>query len=446
MNGKDFTSGFFIRKTDKEDFVKPSLPQQFRRQGFNVIGGGYEKDRLFVFLHPRQQRGEHSLAQSAVAALAGSGRKGLFDLINPEDGRRHRFDLTQRCPQIVFRFADVFVIEYSAVQTKQRLTPGRRDGFGAQTFAGALHPKNQNSPRRRQTKFGCFFAEGLFPRRQPFFKISHPADFVHRQRSFDRFEQPVGFNKSAFSGNNSVNIFIIQPSVGRGDLLKKLTGLTNGKPPQVPNDGLQPFFAQTDFERGFIANLAEGVAEYIFKFFGTRQRQFKSPAAAPNRTRQTVLAVNKHQHALVEFDSIDRIPQHPKNQMGLKMFAQIECNAESTRRQTAELLKSLVGGWVFRAVQNGKQTVAGASPGRPNPHLPAEFLGGFPNDFQCLMLFVRNDGQTADAPLNKPDEFLNVIHNHGFLCCSDRIVILSEPAGDSSVFNRHRGGNPVPLL
>lgn len=53
MNGKDFTSGFFIRKTDKEDFVKPSLPQQFRRQGFNVIGGGYEKDRLFVFLHPR---------------------------------------------------------------------------------------------------------------------------------------------------------------------------------------------------------------------------------------------------------------------------------------------------------------------------------------------------------------------------------------------------------
>ena len=101
-----------------------------------------------MVLHPRQQRAEHPLRQSAVGRVAAGRGERLFDLVDPQDDRRHRLGLLQGLAEPGLALADVLLIEHAGVHPHQRHPPGRGHDLRAEALAAALHAQQQDAPRR----------------------------------------------------------------------------------------------------------------------------------------------------------------------------------------------------------------------------------------------------------------------------------------------------------
>src|ERR1035437_4823680 len=69
MDGKDLTAFGSRGQIDKENFVQPPFAQELRRQHKDVVGGGGDKDRLFLFLKPRQKSRKHTGGRAGVRGV-----------------------------------------------------------------------------------------------------------------------------------------------------------------------------------------------------------------------------------------------------------------------------------------------------------------------------------------------------------------------------------------
>src|SRR5436305_4909153 len=160
MNRKDLRAGFEVRKIDKKDLVESAFAQTLGRKGFEVIRCGDEKDWGVVFLHPRQERAEHSLGEAAIDALAGSAGEAFFDFVDPDDDGRHHLGLLERLAEAAFGFADETIEEHAGIHAKEWALPGGGDGFGGEAFASALNAEHEDAARSGDSESGRVVGEG----------------------------------------------------------------------------------------------------------------------------------------------------------------------------------------------------------------------------------------------------------------------------------------------
>ena len=82
----------------------------------DVIGRGHDEDIASALLHPIQEASENALGHTSV--LTSSGRKGLFQLIDPKDDRSHAFGCGHGSLEVPFALANELVVEVGRVQTE----------------------------------------------------------------------------------------------------------------------------------------------------------------------------------------------------------------------------------------------------------------------------------------------------------------------------------------
>ena len=68
MNRPNFAAFRLVGQIHKKDFVKATLPQEFRRQLAHFIAGRHDKDLALLLLHPGQECGQHPRRRAAITA------------------------------------------------------------------------------------------------------------------------------------------------------------------------------------------------------------------------------------------------------------------------------------------------------------------------------------------------------------------------------------------
>ncbi len=150
VNLENLGAGLGFRQIHEEDFIKTALAQQFRRQGFDVVGGGDGEDLGLALRHPGEQGADDAPGRAAFAV----GGQTLFDLVDPKHAGGHVFGGAERFPQVTFRLAVVLVVQGAEIQAQQGQCPGAGHGLGGQAFAGALDAQQQDALGRVQAGGG----------------------------------------------------------------------------------------------------------------------------------------------------------------------------------------------------------------------------------------------------------------------------------------------------
>lgn len=125
------TPFLFGGKIDEEYFIEAALAHEFRRQLLDIIGGGNDEYRGFLFLHPCDQTAENTGLCAAVSLHAADAGKALIDLVDPQNAGGHGLGNLDHFTGAGFRLADIAAHQTADIQPEQRHMPLLTDGLGA---------------------------------------------------------------------------------------------------------------------------------------------------------------------------------------------------------------------------------------------------------------------------------------------------------------------------
>ena len=116
MQPENLGTLLFGGEIDEEDFVKAALAHEFRRKLLDIIGGGDNENRRFLFLHPGDQAAEYPRLRAAVALHAANAGKALIHLVDPKNAGSHGLGDLDHFPGTGFRFADIAAHQPAHIQ------------------------------------------------------------------------------------------------------------------------------------------------------------------------------------------------------------------------------------------------------------------------------------------------------------------------------------------
>ena len=159
----------------EEDGVEPSLAQQLRREGGDVVGRRHEEDLGGGLLHPEQELANEPTGHRVVPRPRG---EPLLDLVDPQDAGGGPVRRGQGLAQARLGLPHVHAHDRGHVQTVERQLPLLGDRLGGQRLPAAGDAAEQHALGGTHAPAGQVPGHEALLACQPLLEVLQAADLV----------------------------------------------------------------------------------------------------------------------------------------------------------------------------------------------------------------------------------------------------------------------------
>src|SRR3990170_3599340 len=124
------------REVHEKHLVVTAFSPEFGREVFRLVRRGYDENRFFFVLKPRDESPEHPQLGSGIALKAGYPSEGLVYLVYPHDAGAYCLGKLYATAYVFFGFADRGAEEPSDVHSKERQVPYAGQRLATEALAG----------------------------------------------------------------------------------------------------------------------------------------------------------------------------------------------------------------------------------------------------------------------------------------------------------------------